>query len=224
MAKIPDAIVRVIVGLALLGLVLGSIATVLWALVAAWMRSQSRRRIAVSLEDLPAGSRFVVLGCPTRTTSGEPNRYFFARIEAAAAAYHHRIRPHPVPLGRAPDEPAAASRVEIVCSGWDEHGEATEMAEALIAARVARGAISVDGEAARTIDSVEHAAKAYPGQPVVFVSQRFHLPRVLFLARSFGLDAWGLPAEGTLHGLRPRLREGLAQSRAILDRGWRRGP
>jgi vancomycin permeability regulator SanA len=49
------------------------------------------------------------------------------------------------------------------------------------------------------------------------VSQEFHLPRVLMLARAHRVDAWGLSAEGDLHGIRPHLRESLACLRAYVD-------
>ncbi len=178
-----------------------------------WMRQQSADRIAASLEDLPRNARIVVLGCPTRSRNGDPNRYFVARIAAAAAAHHYAI-------SRASPTDAATGR--LLCSGWDGHGEATELREALIAAGVSPHRIDVDGNAARTIDSIDHAATHHGEERIVFVSQAFHLPRVLYLARGRGLDAWGLRAEGTIRRLRPRLREALARFRAIADVGLRR--
>ncbi len=199
--------------IAVMALVLVLLLTLFVALLpSAWMRRLAGNRTIESLESMPDGSRIVVLGCPTRTTGGEPNRYFVARIETAAAAYHHL------------DErsgPGSAEGVEILCSGWDERGEAADMATALVAARVDRGAITIDGRAARTIDTIELLASRFPNERIVFVSQRFHIPRVLYLAREHGLDAWGLPAEGGLRGTRPRMREALASHRAIFDR-WRR--
>jgi vancomycin permeability regulator SanA len=135
------------------------------------------------------------------------------RIATAAAAYHHLE-------GRGGRGSPGA--VGILCSGWDERGEATEMATALLAARVDESDIILDGRAARTIDTIDLVAESHPNERIVFVSQRFHIPRVLFLARDHGLDAWGLPAEGDLRGARPRIREAFATHRAIFDR-WRRG-
>jgi SanA protein len=96
------------------------------------------------------------------------------------------------------------------------------MNAALITAGVPSCEIGVDGRAARTIDSIDHVALYHCDEPVVFVSQAFHLPRVLYLARDRGLDAWGLAASGRLRGLRPRLRETLARLRAIIDLRTRR--
>ena len=199
--------------IALMALVLTLLLALFAALLpSAWMRQLARDRTLESLEAMPAASRIVVLGCPTRTATGESNRYFAARIGAAAAAYHH--------LDRAGRRERSAG-IEILCSGWDERGEATDMATALVAANVDRSAITVDGRAARTIDTIELVASRFPNESIVFVSQRFHIPRILFLAREHGLDAWAMPAEGGLRGARPRVREALATHRAILDR-WRR--
>lgn len=181
-----------------------------------WMRRRSAGRTPASLDELPADARIVVLGCPARSRTGDPNRYFVSRISAAAAAYHHsESRSH---------RKIDGARSRVLCSGWDAHGEATELAEALIAAGVASERLSVDGRAARTIDSIDYVAIQHADEKIVFVSQAFHLPRVLFLARSRGLDAWALRAEGRLHGLRPRLRETFARLRSIIDLGLRSGP
>lgn len=181
---------------------------VLGLTTSAWMRRQSSDRTPTSLDDLPQEARVVVLGCPARARSGESNRYFVARIEAAAAAYHYHS---------SGDGSSSAKPTRILCSGWDGEGEAEAMAEALIAAGVSPDAIRVDGRAARTVDSVDYVTTHHACEPIVFVSQAFHLPRVLFLARGRGLDAWGLAARGEVNGLRARLREALARLRAIVD-------
>ena len=170
-----------------------------------WMRRRSNSRTLTTLEGLPADARIVVLGCPTRGRKGQPNRYFVERIAAAAAAYHH-LR-----------EKTDSAGNRLLCSGWDERGEATDLRDALIASRVPANRITVDGEARRTIDTIDFVAAHFQNEPIVFVSQAFHLPRVLFLSENRGIDAWALPAAGRLRGLRPRLRESLAQLRAILD-------
>jgi SanA protein len=179
-----------------------------------WMQRTSANRTLSSLDEIPTGARIVLLGCPARSRSGAPNRYFIARVAAAAAAYHHA----------APRANRAGSALRgLLCSGWDEEGEATELAEALIAAGVPSNEIALDGGSARTIDSIDYLAVHHPDDPIVFVSQAFHVPRVLYLARDRGLQAFGLCAEGRLRGLRPRLREVFARFRAIADLGLRSG-
>jgi SanA protein len=171
------------------------------------LRSVADARILRSLDDAPRTARIVVLGCPPRTPSGHPNRFFVGRVAAAAAAYHH-----------------APSR-RILCSGGrsaQRFGEAEALAEALEAAEVPRTAIDLDRSAARTIESIDGVAAMYPEDAVLIVTQAFHMPRSLYLARRRGLDAWGLVAAGPRPGLRVRLREWLAQHRALLDLWLRR--
>ena len=172
-----------------------------------WMRRTSAARILSSLEELQRDSLIVVLGCPTRGPGGAANRYFVARVSAAAAAYHHA----------SPETRDGGGVDQLLCSGWDEQGEASALRDALIAANVPATRIRVDGQAQRTIDSIDRVAAEGRDGPVVFVSQSFHLPRALYLARKRGIDGWGLPAPGSLHGFRPRIRESLAQLRAMLD-------
>ena len=168
-------------------------------------------RILSSIDSLAAGARpdlIVALGCPPRTHSGRPSGYLIGRARAAAAAYH------------------ALGGVPILCSGRTgaAHSDGTEgsdeaeaLASLLVAANVPRESLLFDREATRTIDTIDHLAQWHAGSRIVLVSQRFHLPRVLFLARSRYLDAWGLPAPGPTPGLRGQLREGLGRLRAVWD-------
>lgn len=172
------------------------------------MRIQSRERTLRHLSTLPQGALIVALGCPVLSRNGEPNRYFMARIATSAAAYHQLARGASAGMQEQPT---------LLCSGWDERGEVTEMARQLLQAKVPADCIEFDSNARRTIDSTLALAARSVSQPIILVSQDFHLPRALFLARGFGLDAWGLPAKGELTGLRPRLREALARLRAIFD-------
>jgi SanA protein len=175
----------------------------------AWMHKATSARIPDSLADLPPEARFVVLGCPPRAPDGKPNRYFTARVAAAAAAYHHAL---------ANPDVAPQPGCRIFCSGWDRRDEMTPLVDALVAAKVPRDALELDRRATRTIDSIERIALRFPGEPIVFVSQAFHLPRVLYLAQAHGVDAWGLRAAGRLHGIKPALREAVAQLRSVIDR------
>jgi SanA protein len=198
---IPLLIAAVLIGLG--GLGLGVVIT--WRMKR--LRTDAQSRILRSLSDAPAQARIVVLGCPPQGPSGRPNRYFVGRVAAAAAAYHH------TPTRR------------VLCSGGvDAFGrdEAIALAEALETASVPRSAIDLDRDAARTIDSIEHVARTHMGEPILVVTQAFHMPRSLHLARHHGIDAWGLVADGPRPGLRVRLREGLAEQRASLDLLWRR--
>ena len=167
-----------------------------------WLRRSTRSRTVESLSEPPAVVRIVVLGCRPRLRSGKHNRYLVGRIASAAAAYHHTA-------GR-----------QILCSGSAD--EAVAMAEALASASIPREAIDLDGSSDRTIDSIDFVATHHSNESILLVTQPFHMSRSLFLARWRGLDAWGLIAAGPTPGLRTRLRESLAELRAIFDCGFGR--
>ncbi len=173
----------------------------------------SRRRRLGSLAELAQRANptlIVALGCPPRTPSGRPNRHLIGRATAAAAAFHH-LREVPVLCsGRAPGPGES--------EGADE---AEALATLLETARVPRTSILFDRRAARTIDTIEHLAEHHRDDRILIVTQAFHLPRALFLARMQGLEAFGLAAPGPTPGWRGELREGLARMRAIWDVGIR---
>lgn len=91
------------------------------------------------------------------------------------------------------------------------------MAEAIEAASVPHSAIDLDRGSERTIDSIDYVATRHANEPILLVTQLFHMPRALYLARSRGLDAWGLIAAGPTPGLGIRIRESMAELRAVLD-------
>jgi SanA protein len=185
----------------------------------------ARQRWIESPSQLPARLQptlIVVLGCPPRTRDGRPSLYLAGRAEAAAAAFH----------ALAGVAGAAQGGVRVLVSGrvrppWPvaeheapEHDETAVLSRLLRASNVPGAALEIDREALRTLDSIDHLAVHYPRERILLVSQAFHLPRVLFLARARGLEAWGLPAPGPRPGPRNRLREVLGQLRALFDVAW----
>jgi SanA protein len=170
-------------------------------------------RILASLDALAAidpPDLIVALGCPPRTRSGRPSRYLEGRARAAAAA-HHVLGGRPI---------LCTGRVRPASAGETEGSDEVEaLVGLLVAARIPDGAILRDRAAIRTIDSIDHLAREHADRRLLLVSQAFHLPRVLYLARSRGLDAWGLAAPGPSPGWRGRLREQLGRLRAVWDVG-----
>ena len=81
--------------------------------------------------------------------------------------------------------------------------------------------IAFDYAGRRTYDSCWRAKHIFGLDEVVLVTQRFHLPRALYLCRSLGLDAVGVAAEGRRYRLGTRLwfslREALARVQAWID-------
>jgi SanA protein len=90
----------------------------------------------------------------------------------------------------------------------------------------ARGAGRVDEDPAglRTWATMRRAAAVFGVRDAVVCTQRFHLPRALYLARAAGLDALGLVADRATDRASAynASREQIARMRAWLDVAWTR--
>lgn len=101
------------------------------------------------------------------------------------------------------------------------YDEAAAMRKYLLRHGIATGAILVDHAGFSTYDSVYRAKNVFGLQSVIIVSQSFHLPRAMFIARGLGLPAFGYRATGVPlsaeQALRSQWREPLARFKAIYD-------
>lgn len=77
----------------------------------------------------------------------------------------------------------------------------------------------------RTWATMTRAREVFNIEAAVVCTQRFHLPRSLYLARAAGISAVGLVADQRAYGgsLYNANRERLARMRAWLDVAWARG-
>ena len=171
MRRLRRALLALLIVCAVLaGLVLGGSGWVVW---------QGRDHV-LSEEDAP-GAPFdciLVLGCGVYA-DGTPTPMLDDRIHTGAALY------------------ARGWSGTVLMSGdnraedYNEVGTMRTVAEGL---GVPAEAIVCDGAGLSTYDSLYRARDVYGAQRVVIVTQRYHLYRALYLARSLGLDAWGVPA------------------------------
>lgn len=100
------------------------------------------------------------------------------------------------------------------------YDEPKAMKNALVKVGVPEDAIIEDGEGYHTADSCRRAKEVYGLSKVIVVSQGFHLPRALFLCRSFGIEATGVYATGNFSTYYSRwytVREVLAMYLAVFD-------
>jgi len=101
------------------------------------------------------------------------------------------------------------------------YNEPWAMADYAIALGVPEADIAFDYAGRRTYDSCWRAKHIFGLDQVVLVTQRFHLPRALYLCQAFGVDAVGVPADRRSYPVRTRvwlaLREVLARVWAWLD-------
>jgi vancomycin permeability regulator SanA len=148
-----------------------------------------RRRVH-EVEATPARPVALVLGAKL-LRPGVPTTLLVHRLEAAARLVE-------------------LARVErLVLTGLA--GEVEAMQAWLRARGVPEERMVLDCTSARTIESFAHARTALGLSAVAVVTNPFHLPRSLFLARAAGLDAVGVAA-----------RPGAPVDRATLARNWAR--
>jgi SanA protein len=139
-----------------------------------WLHCSAGPRVVHQVADLPALEQACVMGARVYGP-GEPSPVAAQRVTATAALAQ------------------AQPGLRFVVSGHEPaNHEATELAGALVSLGVAPQRIRVDPHGDSTLANVRALDSA---GPVVFVSQGYHLPRTLWMARQEGLDAWGLAAE-----------------------------
>jgi SanA protein len=167
------------------------------------VRGAAMGRCYASVESVPKRPVALVLGTSKYVGRGRVNRYYSARIEAAAALFRvGKVR-------------------KLLVSGDNRRSDYNEpkvMKADLIAAGVPSEAIVCDFAGLRTLDSVVRAKKIFGQEEITIVSQHFHNERAIFLANGWDLDAVGLDAESPNLSGRLKLRETLARVQALWDR------
>ena len=169
-----------------------------------WIAHAAEDRCYDSIASIPAAPVAVVLGAASRLSGNRPNLFFLPRMEAAAALFK-------------------AGRVKALIvsgdNGSQDYDEPTDMKHALMQMGVPAEKIVCDYAGFRTLDSVVRAREVFGQQRVIFVSQRFHNARAIYLARAFGIEAWGWDARDVPVALSVKtfLREKLACVKAVLD-------
>jgi len=147
----------------------------------------------------------LLLGTSKYVAKGKKNWYYLYRIDAAVTLWKQgKVK-------------------KILVSGDNAtryYNEPARMQKDLIRAGVPKRAIILDYAGFRTLDSVVRANKVFGFNDFTIVSQRFHLERALFIARTKGIKAIGFEAKsfkGTKAAYKMMWREYLARIKAFLD-------
>lgn len=103
--------------------------------------------------------------------------------------------------------------------GRTNYDEVGAMGAAMVREGVPPQDVFLDHAGFRTLDTMHRAAAVFGVQDAIICTQRFHLPRSIYLARHFGIDAVGVVADRQLYSaaLYNELREALARASAVLD-------
>jgi SanA protein len=156
------------------------------------------------VDQIPQHEVALVLGTGKTTPRGNPNLHFNQRIQAAAALYH-------------------AGKVRHLLVSGDNHiasyDEPSDMRYALVAAGVPTNAITCDYAGFRTLDSVVRAKTVFGLQEFTIVTEQFHCPRALWIARRHGFEAvaFAAPDLSARWSAQVKVRESLARVWCALD-------
>jgi len=196
----PPSLLRRIIRLGLIsGLVLLGILILVICSISLWMSHAESARIYTRVEDVPAQAVALVLG------AGPSSKQFDYRLDAAVKLYQ---------AGKVKHFLVSGEGVAVDPQG----SETALMRQGLMMRGIPSSAITRDDAGFRTLDSVVRARRIFGLKSVIIVSQDYHLPRALYLAQAWNLDAVGFAATNVDYDLYDTyLREWLARVKAVAD-------
>ena len=171
----------------------------------AYVRQSTSADIYSDISQIPSKKAALVLGTAKYLRGGRKNYFYIYRMRAAITLWK-------------------AGKVKAIVVSGDNgtkyYDETTTMQQDLIKAGIPKKYITLDYAGFRTLDSVVRAEAIFDLKDYIIVSQRFHLERALFIARTKGQKAIGFTAKdipGTAAAYRMKAREYLARAKAFLD-------
>jgi SanA protein len=153
---------------------------------------------------LPENYTGLLLGTSKSIKGGQPNPYYVGRIAATIELFKTgKIR-------------------RLIISGDNGrkgYNEPEMMRSDLLAAGVDSACIYLDYAGFRTLDSVVRCREIFSQDKIIFISQKFHNERAIYIAEAYGIAAVGYNAEDVtgLKSLRVEIRERLARVKVVLD-------
>ncbi len=152
-----------------------------------------------SFEDVPVTEVAIVLGASV--IDGKPSPILAARADMAIQLY----------------EDGKVSKILVSGDNGElTHDEVTPVREYLIAAGIPDDDIFLDHAGFDTYSSMYRAIRVFDATSATIVTQDFHLPRALYIARHLGLTAYGVVADGQGTPF-DYMREVPASDKALLD-------
>lgn len=170
------------------------------------MRLAMQPYMYTDIDDVPKTQVALVLGASV--VHGRPSQILEERAAAAVSLYKR----------------GKVSKILVTGdNGALSHDEVTPVRKYLIEAGIPAGDIFLDHAGFDTYSSMYRARDVFQAQSITIVTQDFHLPRAVFIARHLGLTAYGFTAPGGDQS-HDYLREIPASDKAILDLLVRRVP
>ncbi len=180
---------------------------VLMMLAPVTMRALVARGIYDAPDDVPQTSAALVLGASV--VHGKPSPVLEERAHTAVALYM---------MGK-------VSKILVTGdNGALTHDEVTPVRKYLIDAGVAPKDIFLDHAGFDTYSSMYRARDVFQADSLTIVTQDFHMPRAVFVARELGIQAFGVVPERGQGDMYDYMREVPASVKALYDLATRRAP
>ena len=163
----------------------------------------SRGKLFDDVTRIPGAKVGLVFGTTDRYQDRE-NPYFRYRIDAAEKLWR-------------------AGKISVILVSGDNrekyYNEPEKMKRALIERGVPADRIACDYAGLRTLDSVVRAKEVFGLDEAIFITQRFHNERAIYLAEANGMNVTGFNAQDVAvrSGLKTKIREVGARVKMWLD-------
>lgn len=160
--------------------------------------------IKSDLKELPDVKVGVVPGTIKYLKSGSVNQYFQHRIDAAANLYN-------------------SGKVKYLLisgdNGSKDYNEPLDMRNSLMEKGIPESAIILDYAGFDTYDSMIRARKVFGQKRFIVISQEFQNERAVYIARRFGIEAYGYNANMVTYagGFKTKIREFFARGKAYIE-------
>jgi len=180
----------------------GALAAALLAAPRVWMSLAGMAHITTP-QGAPARPVAIVFGAGLYR-DGQPTPVLQDRVAAAADLY-------------------LAGKVQtLLLSGSSSlhYDEPRAMQEYALRLGVPAEALVLDRAGLRTYDTCYRARRIFAVQSAIVVTQRFHLPRALYLCRQLGIEAAGVPADRQYYRRRARFFWQVRETLAALVALW----
>lgn len=164
----------------------------------------SHSYVSDKVSALPNVKVGVVPGTIRYLASGSPNLYFSYRIDAAVKLYQSGKISHLLISGD---------------NGRKGYNEPLDMKNALMEQGIPESVITLDYAGFDTYDSMIRAREVFGQDQFIVISQEFQNERAIYIARRFGIEAYGFNAQDVTQygGFRTKIRETLARVKAFVE-------
>lgn len=160
--------------------------------------------VTSDLSKVPAKKVGLLLGTGKFLKNGWKNLYFFYRVDATEKLYK-------------------SGKIQYILISGDnsqkDYSEPEDMMNELVLRGIPKDRIFLDFAGFRTLDSVVRAKEIFGQNSFIVISQKFHNQRAVFLAKHYGIDAFGYNAQDVnkYAGFKTNIREKFARAKVFLD-------